>query len=886
MGKSLDNRIYTMNIKTFCITVLLLLVLVLNAHCAPIDVQRAQQIAENQLQTYSPLRGSKADLRLVYTSSGIPTRASNTLQDYYVFATPETGFVIVAGDDNVPEVLGYSYENSFVPENIPVQLQTWLKQCAQWVTQARKKSNRHLTAYLESEKKPIAPLLKGLKWNQSPPYNQYTPTFNVNGATVHAPVGCVATALSQIMRYYCWPKQGRGTINYSADGTNYYQKFDAVYDWNNMPNQVTTNSPAPQRKAVAVLGRDVGHAVQMNYGTEASGAYSENAMIAMRKYMRYANTTRIRLQDYYNYDEWTKVCLDELKAKRPIYYSGAAVGVGHAFVCDGYDGNGRFHFNWGWGGISNGYYVLTNLEPLSQGIGGGGEGGYVLSNQIITGLQPINATESAVEICCEKVVLPTQEQSKSALLKIIFQGLWNYSYDDLNVFVAVQVLDAQGEIVLESYTNSQATVKFRHGFKSFELNCDVNALQNGTYTVRPAFYDATKKIYYPAHVGALNPAPRFRVEGNKLIFGKISTLASLKLVSSSRKMNYNMQNTFDFTIQNTGTLPYAALIAGIYSAAADQLTKTPNWKNDLLFNRSIFLQPGEKQTFTLVLPGPSNTSEHFLQILYDRYGGSEDKWPKLADDTFYPGHTNFVTANLTIEPPYNFVWYSGSKPPYKTPYQLSFTEKFSTYESGSLMRVAVKVKAPSNKGVYAYLRGAIFTRTSDGKYRQVGALLRFPTLILRPNEEREVACEHILFCRPGKQYSLHLYDRKDGDHQLDHNFEFEVTGTYSDALPIPNNGALPDDPDAAISSSEHRLLGVSLGSNPTSGLLNLYLPASVVGQNLTIEIFDTTGRSVHRTAAVGESQLLLDLSHLTKGLYLIRVQTDAQQAATLRFVRE
>lgn len=879
-----------MNIRIVCVGVIVLLGLLQNVFGAPIDVRRAQEIAVDQLQApLSPLRGNSSDLRLVYTSAGIPTRGSVVQQDYYVFAHDEAGYVVVAGDDNVPEVLGYSYESPFVTEDMPVQVRTWLNQCAQWVQEARKSGRKYTASFLETEKTPIAPLLGGMLWEQTGAFNELTPKFD----DVNAPVGCVATALTQIMRYHAWPRKGRGAIKYQKDALKLYRRFDTLYDWQNMPNKLTEKSTSAQKRAVAILSRDVGFACRMNYGKAASGTSSENAMIAMRKFMRYANTIRLRNQDFYDYDEWTKICLDELKAKRPIYYSGAAIGVGHAFVCDGYDGAGRFHFNWGWGGLSNGYFVLTNLEPSEQSTGGGGEGGYVLGNQIITGLQPQDAPEPAIEVICEKVALPTAVQEKTTPIEVLLTGLWNYSYGEITAVPAVQVFDSERKVVLESHDGSAETLSFRYGYKKAKHNVNVSSLPNGVYTVRPAIYLPTMRTYYPVQVGVLNPPATFRVEGNKIVFEATTHVAELLLVSSSKKMNMKMDNLFEFTIQNNGQFPYRSIIAGIYSEAGDKLTTAPQKERDLLFNRSISLQPGEKQTFGLLLNGPKKESEHFLHILYDPDGGGEDTFPTLDDGTSYPGKSKFLTVDLTLEKPYEFAKYVEKEPPYTSPFELTHT-KFDTYESGTLMRIELKLKAPADKGVKARILGAIFGPAVEGRRSLVAPLMSLGTMVLRPNEEREFVMEQIVYLTPNDDYTFVFFDLHSGQHQLKQSFTFAVTGEYTAALPIPDNSAFPDGPDdfdgcnrdmAVSDAVSHTLEGVMVAPNPASSSLNVYLPTDVDGQMLNIEVFDTTGLKVLRIVKMGERQLTLDVSNFSKGLYLLKVQCGVKQT-TVRFIVE
>lgn len=877
-----------MNIKILSLGICFLFVLLQNVFSAPIDVRRARDIAAGQLQLdVVARRGGQDSIRLVYTSGGIPTRGVSEQQDYYVFARNGSGYVVVSGDDNLPEVLGYSYESQFDAGNIPLQMRTWLNQYALWVQAARKHGVMFYSTILETEKTPIAPLLGGLLWEQTGVFNTLTPMFGED----HAPVGCVATALTQIMRYHAWPRKGRGAIKYKLGKQSLYQKFDTPYDWENMPNVVTEESTPAQKKAVSILSRDVGYACQMQYEKESSAATSENAMIAMRKYMRYANTIRLRNQDYYDYDEWIKICLDELKGKRPVYYSGGAVGVGHAFVCDGYDGSGRFHFNWGWGGLSNGYFVLTHLEPAVQSTGGGGEGGYVLSNQMITGLQPQDANEDEMEFICDKVTLPIQKLQKTTPIQVTLEGFWNYSYGNFTVSTALQIFDDKGNKVLEMHDAESEVLSFRYGYNKAQLKVNANALPDGEYTVRPAVYFPNTSSYLSVRLGVLHPTAKFRVEGNDIFFTTKSKVANLALIASSQIVNMNVDNVFEFTIQNNSSLPYRSIIAGIYSEAQDKLTIQPKKREDLLFNRSISLQPGEKQTFTLLLDGPKKESQRYMHILYDSEGGSEDRFPSLSDGTSFPGKSKFLTVNLTLESSYSFAKYVGTTPPYVPPYEFTYTN-FTTYESGTPMRVELKLKAPVSKGAKARILGAVFGPVVAGKRSLVAPIMRLGTVVLRPNEERSFVMEQVVNLAPGSDYRLQFYDSNEQLRQLKHSFHFTVTGAYSNSLPIPDNSSVPDGPDnfdgsnkdmSVLDGDANLLEGVSFAPNPTSGFMNLYFDTTLAGLTVNVDVIDITGQKLQHIEKMVEKQLRLDVSSLSKGLYLLCVQCDGKQT-TLRFV--
>lgn len=310
--------------------------------------------------------------------------------DFYVFnRTDNSGYVLVAGDDQMIPVLGYG-DGAFDPTCVPDGLQYWLDECQRQV--------EYLKQHPEQARKVVGtgssvkPLLT-CNWNQSAPYNNSCPTYSSSGGTKRAVTGCVATATAQIMYYHKWPDQGVGShsyscrVNGSSSSTTLSANFaNSRYDWANMIDNYDGNSTATQNAAVAKLMSDVGISVDMSYGA-SSGAFSPDVVNALTTYFKYDKSARFLSRDCYGVDAWEDIIRNELRQSRPVYYSGQASEGGHAFVCDGFDSEGYFHFNWGWGGMSNGYFILSMLNPGEQGIGSF-EGGYNSSQGIIINIKP------------------------------------------------------------------------------------------------------------------------------------------------------------------------------------------------------------------------------------------------------------------------------------------------------------------------------------------------------------------------------------------------------------------------------------------------------------------------------------------------------------------
>ncbi|MDE6402800.1 MAG: C10 family peptidase, partial [Muribaculaceae bacterium] len=206
--------------------------------------------------------------------------------------------------------------------------------------------------------------------------------------------GCVATSMAQVMHYWQYPEKGTGTVTYTAEtlqkklSLNFSQK---KFDWDNMlPTYIEGQYNQVQADAVAYLMKACGYAVHMEYGIDSSGALAMDVRNAMYKYFNYDGNMKYTLRCLYSTDEWYEMMYTNLKDVGPVIYGGGSMlGGGHSFVCDGYDKEtNMFHFNWGWTGMSNGYFSLDALNPEALGTGGGTGGGYNFTQDAVFGIQP------------------------------------------------------------------------------------------------------------------------------------------------------------------------------------------------------------------------------------------------------------------------------------------------------------------------------------------------------------------------------------------------------------------------------------------------------------------------------------------------------------------
>lgn len=349
--------------------------------------------AENIARGFMSKRCSKsASLACLLHKSAVKG-SSGDVAPYYIFNIGNReGFVIVSGDDNAEPVLGYSDRGELDLDNMPANMAEWLRLNELYVEScAKRESSAVGTSRTGSGTVVVEPLLGDIMWGQDFPFNEMCPTYYSGGQNLHYYVGCVATAATQIMRYYRYPQQGTGSKSYVFKGQTLSADFgNTTYDWDNMLAFYPSDGVSQEQiDAAATLAYHFGVSVEMEYAENGSGALSMLVPHALKTYFGYDKATTMRRRNFYSATEWLELIKHELDNNRPVYYgatSDSGLG-GHAFVCDGYDSEGYVHINWGWYGISNGYFLVNHLNPDDLGEGGG-TGGYNTDQEIITCIQP------------------------------------------------------------------------------------------------------------------------------------------------------------------------------------------------------------------------------------------------------------------------------------------------------------------------------------------------------------------------------------------------------------------------------------------------------------------------------------------------------------------
>ena len=311
----------------------------------------------------------KSSLQLTYTST---FNGNNT---YYVFNKGnEEGYLILSADDCMPAVLGVVEGNSFDYDKLPDNMKWWLSQYDATISNYSAKGRKYVSS--STAKRDIEPLLGDIQWNQWAPFNILCPLINEE----KVPTGCVATAMAQVMGMYQWPKRGYGKNEYEftyvsgfdEDGNTQENKItiardftQSTYDWDNILPRYGWDETEEQNLAIAQLMYDCGVSVNMDYAPEGSGALLEDAVNALVRNFSYDRNIRLEQSRFYEDEVWENKMYDNLSKGMPVICSGQGKGYNlHAYVCDGYQSDGNlFHFNWGWGGGYDGYFLLTGNDP-------------------------------------------------------------------------------------------------------------------------------------------------------------------------------------------------------------------------------------------------------------------------------------------------------------------------------------------------------------------------------------------------------------------------------------------------------------------------------------------------------------------------------------------
>lgn len=298
--------------------------------------------------------------------------ANNTGQSYYVINDEENNrFVIVSSDDRLNKILGYSDNGVFEYETAPIGLIDMLNNYDEQYSNVYAELDKARKGMQKKNTFPVVQPLIQSQWGQRAPYNLYCPKDIKSTSGDNCVSGCVATAMSQVMYFWKYPESGTGSNYYTSSTQRIDQSMDfstVHFDWDNILPVYESDATEIQNSAIATLMHAAGVSVSMDYAAE-SGAYSMDMAYALSHFWKYNPNISYKKKQFYSDEEWNRLIISELSEGHPILYSGRGNTGGHQFVLDGCNEEGMYHFNFGWTGSGDGYYMLEVLSPVYDILG-------------------------------------------------------------------------------------------------------------------------------------------------------------------------------------------------------------------------------------------------------------------------------------------------------------------------------------------------------------------------------------------------------------------------------------------------------------------------------------------------------------------------------------
>lgn len=837
-----SNRVKRFFIVALCSS------LALSLYAAPRTVQQAQQIADAFIGSAGNLKKvAGASTRLAYTRSG------DSQPLFYVF-NRDAGFVIVSADDRAPEILGYSDAGPFdvdsLPDNFRYLLNSYAAELESLAAapEAIALPAKAVERSTQSTGKSVAPLLGSILWDQGDPYNRQCPVMSDGGKSV---VGCVATAMAQIMGYHQWPEKGTGTIpGYTTQSQGLVIDEENIentyYDWDHITPVYTSESTDEERNAVATLMYHCGISVGMDYGYE-SGAFSQDVPEALTTYFGYNRNMKLLNRLYYTKAEWDSIIRHELDEKRPVYYSGASAQGGHAFVCDGYDTNGLFHINWGWSGLSNGYFMLSNLTPAAQGTGGS-NGGFNWSQAIITGIQPQTLPDDGLYQLCMDTTLSVSrtEIGRNESFEVWVDGLWNQGSNTFEGNIGPALCDEAGNVVCPLEMMSTLLDRSYGWYSlSFGEKTIPGTVPDGSYRLHLVYQAAGSSDYHVMRTPAGTPNYlQVTVSGDRVTFADAAGFdvdLHLDALETVGNLYQNRDGRFSYTITNRGCEYVSGLILVLESVADGSVAQ---WGT---FN-PVVIAAGETQTFEVsehitVAPG-----EYNLYLCYDG--------DNLSSNALSYVSTMGEARRVTVH----------EAPVEGTPDLQLISPLTLKGDGGPVNRADIRMSARvANRGDYFVndIAAFIFSESGDTYISNIG----YQQLIIDAGEEVDVNIDAALTLEDGTYVAvLYYYNGSDWIQFTPYENSF-VYFTLSTPTGL-------DEVDGAVG-------GLAAWPNPAQEVLHV----RQAGEVIDVAVYDLSGRELLRLTPAPGEEVQVPVADLQAGTYLLRVRT-TREVKTTQFIKK
>ncbi len=826
----------------------LLFIFVSNIIATPRNSREALRIAmsfyqKNPISTKSILPVTST-FQLAYTCSDVATRSSDSNAYYYVFNIGNNnGFVIISGDDRAKDILGYSDIGSFNIDSLPPNFSDWLKfyknELQYLVKQPEQNSASLLTSYYTSKNTLaiyaafVNPLLGDNRWDQSYPYNNLCPVIT---DSIRAVTGCVATSMTQVMKYHKWPLKGTGLNTYLPTGFTDSLSVDfskATYDWENMTDIYNKFSTKVQIDAVAKLMYHAGVSVNMNYGLFSSSAYPTDMAKALIKNFGYDSRIQMYNRDYYSQPEWVDLLKSELNEGRPVLYFGRSEGYGHEFVCDGYDKNGLFHFNWGWSGDSNGYFELSVLNPNSLGLSGGTSGGFNYNQKIVIGIKKASSS-SAIAPYQLHLYSPLVTLSNSVSRNgsfIVTTDFYNMGINTFNGSVGIALYNDIGMIyLLQSQTVS--FLETNYGYADFSFNTQIPvSISNGNYKMYYVFEPAGDSNWQimRGKVGTPNYLSISVTNSNiSITTPDLQPKLILNSFNVTGNLYQNKTGRFNLSITNNGEEYNSNIIIRLQQTSNDTVIQK-------VCSEPINIPAGKSKNIELVGDILLSPGTYYLSALYD-----------LSNDRLNSENYTLLGNSMVI---------SLLPEPTELPV-IALTSKINFQDSTKVSKDNVILKASiKNIGGFmnSYIAAVVFPKLGGISLSNYG----FQSIILDKNEEKEVTFQGSLDLDLGEYLTVpYFWDSE--------NYEWkEITPRALGWLTF----TLVDN---IVEVEQIKTNKVNLYPNPATDVL--FLQSDNVVES--IQVIDISGKQLLLLKPMIRGEIAIPVERLSSGMYTLRIETD------------
>ena len=565
-----DLNVKNIHMKRLILFSSLLVFSVISLQAKSVDFQKAAGAAAKVIGE-SPTQGG---INVFTTPESRLTlvKSASEESNFYVFNEADgNGFVIVSGDDVAKPILGYSDKGSFDENNLPLALVYWLDFLNSEIVYAVENNFptnsewENSSGFKTLANAVVGPLLS-TTWGQDAPYNNMCPPIS----SVNALTGCVATAMAQVMKYYEYPPQGIGsTPAYQTSDNLYVPSVNVAavtYDWENMLDSYPFPSSGSimQRNAVAQLMYHCGVSVQMDYGLDGSSASTRNVAVALLDYFDYDPSISYKQREYYSSMEWDDFLRQQLDAGMPVIYSGRNSNSGHSFICDGYRDDGTFHFNWGWNGSRDGYFITTALNPGSGG-SGSGAGTYNNDQYILINIKPFsNGT------VVNEMVMWSKTNMSSTVTQIdkntnfsVTTSYINRGFSTFTGHVGIALVDEDDRILAILGISPALNTNPNYGNSGRAISVSVpNTIPGGNYKMKTVAITTTDTTFIRASEGyvgelpvtVIQPTTAVSLNTSAIMLGVDRTYQLIETVlpanATNKAVTWSSDNNSVATVQN------------------------------------------------------------------------------------------------------------------------------------------------------------------------------------------------------------------------------------------------------------------------------------------------------------------------------------------------